>query len=1294
MNKYMKRTLTILAILVLGVIICIPVLGEGSAAPKVTSGTTVKTSDLFYAYPYHLKAKNQAYATGMEYFSDYQLIFAHEQATNAIYDISSEDEAMMTVITSLKNGVEYTFWELGSALGLTGDFESNAADRATKQLLAATMQNEGILTALVEENEAMQAAWESIKNADDFMTSGTFALISDSQKEAIQAALDEKADVLGAVDAALSAAEVGAYICFMEQVDTAVINYIRTYTDNSALSSSLYNYLSHKNSNYQTYIIDKYISETTIDLMNQAVQKGLSHVGTSAGALFTVVDLICEATGSGLSWATGLGTNEDLVVSMMLDSYVNDFVSARTEMINRFLTEPVLPSMIEDYKNVYTFYAISVRALAESVKDVNKAHEGLMDYAVGNIDEYVSFDAHLDGCKLAVENTPVEERSVVKGNPELYYIVTADTKISEPSDIIEDNTIYFANGTIYYGIELNRSNLDFPQYGEAVDRKINGNIFVKKSTVITIPENMNMHITGDVTVDMRTSQLAQQQLVIEGKLKISGDFTELKYGYYEDGKMDIYMDNESAVFEMEGNVDLHYGEWRVTAGRVIFSGQNISAPRMEWMQSGTIELHTDGTGTIDINIVNFEPGTQPIDLYITRYTGSADYVLEGDISGYQLYVDDIEKYDMSKYHSTSWPAGLKVEDTLHVDSIFTTGGIKVEGNLIVDNDCIMTGDNYLHVSGDVAVNGDCYLEGGTGFEFGGATQSNLKVTGNVVIDGDCTLDSGMMITDRGSLKVNGTFQDLDGGSDLYIYLEGEAPLVEFAGDVELYDETDSVRWLLSTGKIIFSGNKVSAPTLGRIADTAIEIRTEGTEAVDIGLFDIAAGTEPVSLDVSYKDEVYYVSGTASGHAMSTDVMDVLYVNENGGYTSSHDFLTIDVKDELLLGSLTATDTKFRVAGNMTVENDCAFISDWGGKSDLTVEGTLKLGGDLSIEGEYDFDGTLVFVGTGDQNVDVNYARFNTIILENTSEAGVTFLHWFEMLGLFNHNQNNFTLSNGCMTIDYDGDGLNDEVDPYPADASLPADITINYECVEIEIPGGNSVYTGEPIYPIVTVTLAGKVLVENVDYMVQHLDNVNAGTGKVIVTAIAPYLGSAEVRYHIGKAEPTISVTDNWNYTTDTESFVLDASLIRGDGALTYESTNEDVLTVDEHGVVTVKKAGSAIVWIRVEETTNYQSTVVGTSITIDRGAIIEGDYDDNRVVNSNDAIYLLYHTLMPEQYPIYQNADYDGNGIVNSNDAIKLLYDLTLPDEDDSNQEGDNNNNEGLKEEIKEDTGNFGPLF
>jgi len=1256
MGKYIKRVLTILAILVLGVVICIPVLGEGADDPKVASDTTVKTSDLFYAYPYHLKAKNQAYATGMEYFSDYQLIFAYEQATNAIYDISSEDEAMMTVITSLKNGVEYTFWELGSALGLTGDFESNAADRATQQLLAATIQNEGILSAIVEENEAMQAAWESIKNADDFMSSGTFSLLSNSEKKMIQDALDEKSDVLDAVDTVVTAAEVGAYICFMEQVDTVVINYIRSCTDNSVLSSSLYSYSSHKNYNYRTYIIDKYISETTIELMSQAIQKGLSHVGTSAGALFTAVDLIFEATGTGLSWATGFGTNEDLVVSMMLDSYVNDFISTRTDLINKFLTEPVLPSMIEDYKNAYMFYAISVRALAESVKDVNKAHEELMDYAVGNIDEYVSFEAHLDGCKLAVENTPVEERKVVKGNPELYYsIYGGNTKISDASDTIEDDTIYYVNGELYYGLmiygDYYACEVEFAQLETPGTRTINGDlmIYTEKAahllTKITIPENLQLNVLGDFAVtDMDASKI---EIFIDGALLVSGD-------YYETGERVnddiIYLQKETSVFEVAGDVSSE-GKFSATKGKTIFRGSNVYAPGVRYCNGTVVEISTDGCGSIDLGDIEFDAGTEPIN--IDMFANHSMWTIKGTAKGHTLSTD-------SDYATYPHSGTIKITDELLVENIIIPdqswcGKIIVDGSMIVENTCNIT-EGVLDIGGHATIKGDCQIEG----RYIGEIGTNLNVTGTAVVEGDCGLECGITVSDFGLLKINGDFYKLDGEASDF-YLKGEAPILEFAGNVKVEGDLNQARWFPESGKIIFSGNKVSVPTLGRIADTTIEIRTEGTEAVDIGLFDLTAGTEPINIDISYKDEVYYVNGTASGHTIITDQMQVCWINENNAYSIGYDYVTIHVTDELVVGSAVLNNTYTTVKGVMVVEDDLTVLRE-GNCSTFDLEGILKVNGDFTLDDWFfNLNGTIIFSGTEEQVVDIEQACFGTIILENTSEAGVTFLHWFEMTGLFNHNRNNFTLPNGCMTIDYDGDGLNDEVDLYPADASLPADITINYECVELNIPEGSSVYTGEPIYPIVTVTLAGKVLTENVDYTVQHLDNVNAGTGKVVVTAIDPYLGRAEVWYQIGKAEPVISVTDNWNYTTDTESFTLDASLIKGDGVLTYESTNEDVLTVDEHGVVTINKVGSAIIWIRVEETTNYQATVVGTSITIDRGTIIEGDYDDNRVVNSNDAIYLLYHTIMPRQYPIYQDADYDRNGVVNSNDAIQLLYDIML---------------------------------
>jgi hypothetical protein len=58
----------------------------------------------------------------------------------------------------------------------------------------------------------------------------------------------------------------------------------------------------------------------------------------------------------------------------------------------------------------------------------------------------------------------------------------------------------------------------------------------------------------------------------------------------------------------------------------------------------------------------------------------------------------------------------------------------------------------------------------------------------------------------------------------------------------------------------------------------------------------------------------------------------------------------------------------------------------------------------------------------------------------------------------------------------------------------------------------------------------------------------------------------------------------------------------------------------------------------------------------------VYGDMNDDSVVNSDDAIYLLKHTMLPSEYPISQSADVDGTGDVNISDAKYLLKHATLP--------------------------------
>ena len=52
----------------------------------------------------------------------------------------------------------------------------------------------------------------------------------------------------------------------------------------------------------------------------------------------------------------------------------------------------------------------------------------------------------------------------------------------------------------------------------------------------------------------------------------------------------------------------------------------------------------------------------------------------------------------------------------------------------------------------------------------------------------------------------------------------------------------------------------------------------------------------------------------------------------------------------------------------------------------------------------------------------------------------------------------------------------------------------------------------------------------------------------------------------------------------------------------------------------------------------------------------IRGDINADGTVDSNDAIYLLRHTMNASRYPITQSGDMNGDGTVDSNDAIYLL--------------------------------------
>lgn len=60
----------------------------------------------------------------------------------------------------------------------------------------------------------------------------------------------------------------------------------------------------------------------------------------------------------------------------------------------------------------------------------------------------------------------------------------------------------------------------------------------------------------------------------------------------------------------------------------------------------------------------------------------------------------------------------------------------------------------------------------------------------------------------------------------------------------------------------------------------------------------------------------------------------------------------------------------------------------------------------------------------------------------------------------------------------------------------------------------------------------------------------------------------------------------------------------------------------------------------------------------------VTADLDGDGIISSDDAIYLVKYTMLPENYPVTTDVDFDKNGQINSDDAVYLLKYTMLPEQ------------------------------
>lgn len=170
--------------------------------------------------------------------------------------------------------------------------------------------------------------------------------------------------------------------------------------------------------------------------------------------------------------------------------------------------------------------------------------------------------------------------------------------------------------------------------------------------------------------------------------------------------------------------------------------------------------------------------------------------------------------------------------------------------------------------------------------------------------------------------------------------------------------------------------------------------------------------------------------------------------------------------------------------------------------------------------------------------------------------------------------------------------------------------TINRITTEptVELSGNTTyTYTGERITPDVTVTIDGRPLTKGTDYTIIYGDNVNAGTnaGSVTIKAKGNY-GFADVvkKFTIEKADPMLSFEKpavTTSYGTNPANNTLTN---KGDGEVTYQSSNNSVATVKENGEVTVVGVGETTITATAAEKTNYKVGTASYTLTVNKAGV------------------------------------------------------------------------------------------
>ena len=206
---------------------------------------------------------------------------------------------------------------------------------------------------------------------------------------------------------------------------------------------------------------------------------------------------------------------------------------------------------------------------------------------------------------------------------------------------------------------------------------------------------------------------------------------------------------------------------------------------------------------------------------------------------------------------------------------------------------------------------------------------------------------------------------------------------------------------------------------------------------------------------------------------------------------------------------------------------------------------------------------------------------------------------------------------------------------------------------KLSLSSNSYTYDGKAKIPTVTIKNDTATLIKDTDYTVEYSNNINAGTATVTVTGIGNYTGILTKTFIINKAQQTVNATISSNTLDIGDTSEITAS---GQGTISYISSNTNVATVNNSGIVTGISAGTATITVTATGNNNYNEASKTFTVLVKNSHVL-GDVNCDGVISIADATTLQKYLanivdFNDEQLAV---ADTNGDGSVSIADATQI---------------------------------------